>query len=204
VTDGSRVALTFDAEHPDRPHCPADAADRILDGLAESAVRATFFVQGRWALAYPTTARRIIEGGHLVGNHSMYHSRMTLLSDDGLRTDIRESTEAIVEVLGVDADPHPWFRTPFGDGQDDPRVLAAVEAEAYRNVHWGVEPADWRPDRSVEDVIRLTVEGVRAAGDGAIVLLHTWPASTATAVPALVDALREDGWSFATLDEVVA
>jgi peptidoglycan/xylan/chitin deacetylase (PgdA/CDA1 family) len=202
MTDRRRVALTFDAEHPDRPHCPPDAPERILEALADADVRTTFFVQGRWALAYPSTARRVVEGGHLVGNHSMYHPRMTLLSDDGLRTDIRESTEAIGQVLGLD--PTPWFRTPFGDGQDDRRVLAAIEAEGYRNVHWGVEPGDWQPEKTADDVVRLTLEGVRELGDGAIVLLHTWPASTADATPRIVEALREDGWAFATLDEVLA
>jgi peptidoglycan/xylan/chitin deacetylase (PgdA/CDA1 family) len=202
VSERTRVALTFDAEHPDRPHCPPGTEERILDALASANVRATFFFQGRWALSHPDIARRIVADGHLVGNHSMYHARMTLLSDDGLRTDIHEATLALGEILGVD--PRPWFRTPFGDGAEDARVIAAVEAEGYRNVHWGVEPGDWQPGRSAADVVRLTREGVRGWGDGAIVLLHTWPASTADALPTLLTGLREDGAAFATLDEVVA
>ena len=52
-----RVALTFDAEHPDRPSAPG-VQERLLDSLRRLEVRATFFVQGRWAEAYPLTARR--------------------------------------------------------------------------------------------------------------------------------------------------
>ena len=53
-----RVALTFDAEHPDRPSTPG-VQERLLDLLARDAVASTFFIQGRWAEAYPATARRI-------------------------------------------------------------------------------------------------------------------------------------------------
>ena len=55
-----RVALTFDTEHWSHPS-GADVQERILDVLAGAGVRATFFVQGRWATAYPECARRIAE-----------------------------------------------------------------------------------------------------------------------------------------------
>src|SRR6185369_14216456 len=48
-----RVALTIDTEHPDQGNCPHESCDLILDYLHASGVRATFFVQGRWALANP-------------------------------------------------------------------------------------------------------------------------------------------------------
>ena len=85
-----RVALTFDAEHPDRPTRPG-VAEGLLDLLAAEQIQATFFIQGRWAEAYPTTAARIAADGHLVGNHSHYHARMTLLSESGFDTDVRDA-----------------------------------------------------------------------------------------------------------------
>ena len=117
MNDGPRVALTFDAEHPDRPSAAPGGTGRILDALGRSQARATFFVQARWAMANPSLVRRIADEGHVIGNHSTYHARMTLLSDDGLRTDVRQAGETIAELAGVD--PRPWFRCPFGDGHDD-------------------------------------------------------------------------------------
>lgn len=73
-----RVALTFDAEHPDRPARPV-GADGLLDRLAEAGVRSTWFVQGRWAEAHPTIARRVAGDGHRIGNHSHYHARLSFL-----------------------------------------------------------------------------------------------------------------------------
>jgi peptidoglycan/xylan/chitin deacetylase (PgdA/CDA1 family) len=102
-----RVALTFDAEHPDRPHRPG-VTDAILDTLADADVRSTWFLQGRWVEAQPATAARVAREGHLVGNHTFYHARLPLLTDEGIATDIRAAEEVIREVVGVD--PRPWFR----------------------------------------------------------------------------------------------
>ena len=193
-----RVALTFDAEHPDRPWCPPGNDERILDTLAEHDVRATFFIQGRWAQAFPETAARIAREGHLVGMHSHYHARMPLLLDGGLSSDIDDGTEAVMEATGLD--PHPWFRCPFGAGHDDPRVLTALVAQGYRNVHWHVELEDWEPWRTGPAIAGDAVEAVRSHGDGAVVLLHTWPGGTGDAIDPMLVGLRDLGASFVTVD----
>jgi peptidoglycan/xylan/chitin deacetylase (PgdA/CDA1 family) len=195
---GLRIALTFDAEHPDRPRCPPDAPDRILDALADARARATFFIQGRWAQAYPDRARRIADEGHLVGNHSNYHARMTLLHDDGVRSDVDAAAGHIVTASGID--PRPWFRCPFGDGHDDRRVLAALERLGYRNVHWDLELDDWEPWTTVDRLAEAAVAGALEHGDGAVVLLHTWPASTADAIPMILDRLAAADAQFVPVD----
>jgi peptidoglycan/xylan/chitin deacetylase (PgdA/CDA1 family) len=198
----TRVALTFDAEHPDRPASTPTNAERILDLLGEAGVRATFFLQSRWAQANPSVARRIAEQGHLVGNHSTYHARMTLLTDDGVRTDVRQAEETIADLTGTD--PRPWFRCPFGDGRDDPRVLGILGELGYRNVHWHVETEDWEPSRRPEEIARATAEGALSQGDGAVVLLHTWPDGTVQALAAALDALRQARAALVTVDELEA
>ena len=195
-----RVALTFDAEHPDRPWCPPGNAERVLDALADRGARATFFVQGRWALSQPAAARRIADDGHLVGHHSHYHARMPLLSDDGLASDLTDGREAVLRSTGVD--PWPWFRCPFGAGADDPRVLGALERLGYRNVHWHVELEDWEPWRTGEAIAADAIEGVREHGDGAVVLMHTWPGGTGEGIGPMIDGLRTLGATFVTVDDL--
>ena len=200
MSDGPRVALTLDAEHPDRPLCPPGNAERLLDALGEASIRVTFFVQGRWATAHPDLARRIGSEGHRVGLHSKYHARMTLFSDAGLERDVFEGQAEVAETTGCD--PRPWFRCPFDDGHDDPRVQAALERLGYRDVSWNVAAEDWEPDRTPEAVRRDTVRGALAHGDGAVVLLHTWPGPTGRALPLILQDLRASDVRFVTLDQL--
>jgi peptidoglycan-N-acetylglucosamine deacetylase len=195
-----RVALTFDAEHPDRPWCPPGAVDRILDALADAGARATFFVQGRWAEAYPGVARRIADDGHLVGCHSHFHAELPLLSDAGLATDIAAAGRAVESATG--RDPRPWFRCPFGAGADDGRVLDAIADAGYRHVGWHVVVEDWEPARTGPAIAEDATRGIATHGDGAVVLLHTWPGGTAEAVPAILDDLRRRRVATVTVDQL--
>jgi peptidoglycan/xylan/chitin deacetylase (PgdA/CDA1 family) len=193
------VALTFDAEHPDRPH-HGDTQTATIEALARDRVRATFFIQGRWAEAYPDLARRVASDGHLVGSHSFYHARMPLFSGPGFEEDVRSAERALIDILGVD--PRPWFRFPFGAGFDDPQTLSRLEALGYRHSHWDVEPDDWDPRRTARQVEDTVVDGALSHGDGAIVLLHTWPSNTIEALPGILTRLRDKGASFVPLDEL--
>ena len=194
-----RVALTFDAEHPDRPHRPG-VPDDLLDILADRGVRSTWFLQGRWVEAHPATARRVAAEGHLVGNHSFYHARLPLLSAAGIRTDVRSAERVIREIVGVD--PRPWFRCPFSAGAGDRRVLRILAGLGYRQVGEDIVLEDWEPHRTgpamVADALRLVPE----VGDPAVVLFHAWPPGTLDAVPPLIDGLRELGATFVTIDEL--
>ena len=107
-----------------------------------------------------------------------------LLTDAGLATDVAEAAEAIVATTG--ADPRPWFRCPFGAGHDDPKVLTTLASLGYRNVHWHVELEDWEPWRRGDEIAADAIEMVVEHGDGAVVLLHTWPGGTADAVGPIV------------------
>lgn len=195
-----QIALTFDTEHPDRPHCPPGVAERILTILRKSRVRATFFLQGRWVEAYPHVARDIAVDRHRIGNHSFYHARAALLSEEGLIQDV-EAAEQVIRTV-TRADPRPWFRCPWGDVGRDGRVLQVLAHLDYRHVGWNVEGGEWEVDRTPREVADAVVNGVGAVGTDAIVLLHTWPASVPAALPAIIRRLQEGGAKFVTLDDV--
>lgn len=195
---GVRVALTFDAEHPDRPDAAEDAVGGVLDALAGAGARSSFLVQGRWAEAYPDDTRSIAREGHVIGSHSHFHARMPLLTDEGLRADIVQAGRAIRGAAGVD--PRPWFRCPWGHGARDTRVVQALRRQRYVHLGWDVVAEDWEPSRGADDVVRDVGSGVRAFGDGAIVLLHPWSGSTVGALPHILDDLRGAGARFVAVD----
>jgi peptidoglycan/xylan/chitin deacetylase (PgdA/CDA1 family) len=125
---------------------------------------------------------------------------MPLLHDDGLRADVLDAQAAIEDATGKD--PRPWFRCPFGAGSDDERVIDGLRSLGYRNVHWHVELEDWTPTRTGAMIANDAVRGVRDHGDGAVVLLHTWPQGTGDGIGRVISGLRELGASFVSVDEL--
>jgi len=196
VSDAPRVALTFDVEFADRPTSHGATA-AILDALEAADVRSTMFLQGRWAEAEPVVARRIARDGHVIGNHSHHHARMTMLTGAGITRDVRAADAAIEAATGVS--PRPWFRCPFGAGARTLRVVRRLADAGYVDVSWHVDPGDWT-GVSPKVLRRRVVEGVVAHGDGAVVLLHGWPDATPVALPEIIGDLRAAGWTFATVD----
>lgn len=194
-----RVALTIDTEHPDRP-CRPDNPARIAGLFRARGVRASFFLQGRWATAHPDVARSLAADAHVIGNHATAHSRMTGLTDDGVRATITEAGQAIAGAAGVD--PRPWFRCPYGDGMDDTRILGLIDELGYRHIGWDVDPNDWDDAVGASELRARVRDGCRAHGDGARVLLHSWPDVTADTLPAVLDDLRADGAELVGIDEL--
>ena len=199
-TSPFRVALTIDAEFADRPTEAATTA-RLFDLLAEEEIPAAVFIQGRWALGEPPLARRVAEEGHLVGNHSHHHAPMTLLTGPGIVRDVLDAEQAIVDMTGDN--PRPWFRCPFGAGARSTRVIRRLAAAGYRDVSWHVDSLDWEGASATLLADRI-VHGTRKHGDGAVVLVHGWPAATRDAVRASVRRLRDEGATFVRLDRLPA
>ena len=194
-----RVALSFDTEFPDRP-CLGNSEVSILAALDEAGVRATFFLQGRWARVYPEVARSIAEAGHLIGNHSHHHAPMDGLLDDYVREDVRDAEECIQRSTGTD--PRPWFRCPFGSGMKDARVLRLLAELGYRHVGWNVDPRDWEDGRTRSQLLDRVLVGVEPR-ESSIVLMHGWPTVTAQALPELLGALRSAGAELVTVDKLL-
>ena len=193
------MALTFDAEHPDRPSDGQGAA-ALIGGLRQLEVAATFFVQGRWAEAYPALAGRLADDGHLIGSHSHYHARMPLFDRRGFRTDVRAAERAIRSFAHVD--PRPWFRMPFGSGADRAVLIDRLADMGYRHVGWHVSGLDWHRGRAARGLEESVVAGAVNHGDGTIVLLHTWPDATAAALPGMVTRLRAAGADLVRVDQL--
>jgi len=119
-----RIALTFDAEHPDQPPTdPIGNAGRLLDLLRDRDVQCTFFVQSSWASAYWHLVERIHNDGHLIGSHSHWHCIFTSMTDDGIADDLARSRK-ILDAISPTAS---WFRLPGGQGADNPHILGSSD-----------------------------------------------------------------------------
>jgi len=192
---GHDVALTFDA-CPTR-HVPP-FAPAIVDALVKENVPATFFVSGKWAEAHPEDLRTLAAVPFFaIAAHGYRHRRLNGASDQGILAEINDGRRAL-EQLGVQ--PQPLFRPPFGDHPPDLADLA--RRAGVTSVLWDVAPGDPSPQETAADIERDVLRRTRG---GSIIVLHVngRGVGTAAAVPKVIARLRERGFRFVTVAELL-
>jgi peptidoglycan/xylan/chitin deacetylase (PgdA/CDA1 family) len=178
---GRRVALTFD----DGPNPPDTTG--LLDVLAREGVRAVFFLVGAQVEAHPDVVRRIVDEGHVLGNHSFHHDDLSDWTPEAVRADLERTLAAIR--TAVPSVPVPFFRAPFGRWG---ATVAVARELGMRSVSWSLSVEDWVPP-GVDELVRR----LGAVQPGGIVLLHDGGgdrSQTVEAVATLVPRLRDEGW----------
>ena len=186
-----RVALTFD-DGPD-----PDATPLLLDYLREQNIRATFFCIGKNVDAHPEIARRIVDEGHVIGNHTYNHYWWTpLMWGSELSRQIGQTQEAIGRATGVTP---VYMRPPMG--MTNPHFYRVLDRLGMKMIGWDVRSLDTR--KPVGEVIE---RAMRQTKGGSIVLLHdgSVPAEDLMEiVKGVVKGLREKGVEFETVDRMI-
>jgi len=182
------LALTFD-DGPD-----PEITQRVLKTLDEHNACATFFVRGDNAERHPELLKEIAVGGHEIGNHSYSHEPVS--SVDAAKEELRKTEDAIREATGRDV---RLFRPPRGVRNCE-LTRQALKA-GYVVVTWTISSADSRPIGP--DVIASNV--IHTPNPGDIVIMHDGEghASTADALPRVLDSLEKKGYRFVTLPELM-
>jgi peptidoglycan/xylan/chitin deacetylase (PgdA/CDA1 family) len=202
ITRGSTkkalIAMTFDAGSD------LGSTNRILDILAARGILATFGLTGAWVDAYPEAARRIVDEGHQVLNHTYDHPSYTGYSTTGERiapasrvAQLVAAEEEIAALAGGAA--KPWWRPPYGDY--DSGVLRDAGALGYsKTVMWTVDSMGWAGWSSAD----ITSRVLKRAGNGAIVLMHVGSASKdAQALSGILRTLATRGYGFGRVQDVL-
>lgn len=177
------VALTFD-DGPKR-----GTTDRLLDGLKERNVQATFFLIGQQIEDNADLVARMREEGHQVGNHTWSHQRLDGATADEAAQEVARTEAALEALLGGGK---YWLRPPYG--QLNEHMEAGVPL-----VKWSVDPRDWE-SRDVGKVTNAVLENVKP---GSIILLHDIYPTSVDAALRIVDRLEEDGYWFVTVEELL-
>jgi peptidoglycan-N-acetylglucosamine deacetylase len=196
-TNDRVLALTFD----DGPS--ADWTPPVLDALRDNNARATFFVLGRNAEAYPELIRRISDEGHEIASHGYDHALLTFASQADVDRQLERTERSLADALG-DAPKARLFRAPHGFR--NPFVARATSRRGYEVVGWTKGVWDTAKP-GVETIVRRTIGGFRPGG---ILLLHDADGSgandersqTAEAVPEIVERAHAAGYELVTVSEL--
>ncbi|MFG1462553.1 polysaccharide deacetylase family protein [Xanthobacter sp. DSM 24535] len=188
--DSPYIALTFD----DGPN--PETTPKLLKILAERNIKATFFVLGTNAAAYPDVIRSIAAAGHEIGNHSWNHPQLPKLTLAAADKQIEDTAAAVESATGKKP---IYLRPPYG-AMTPALQQHIVQKYDMMLIFWSVDPLDWKI-REAQSIYDQIMKQVRP---GSIVLAHDIHATTVAAMPRVLDALIAKGYKFATVSELIA
>ncbi|MBV9239555.1 MAG: polysaccharide deacetylase family protein [Xanthobacteraceae bacterium] len=184
--DDHEIVITFD-DGPLPPH-----TEKILEIMAAQCVKATYFMIGKMAAAYPESVRKVAAAGHTIGTHSWSHPWFTRMSMDKARDEIDRGFSSVQAALGDEHKVAPFFRFPG--------LLHRADSEAYlaeRGIMvWSVDfhGDDWHHRISPQEIVKRVMTRLAANHNRGVLLLHDIHARTAAALPSLLTQLKEQGY----------
>ncbi|MCM3442664.1 delta-lactam-biosynthetic de-N-acetylase [Metabacillus halosaccharovorans] len=191
-TSKKEIYLTFDNGYEN------GYTEKVLDVLKERKVPATFFVTGHYLDTEPDLVKRMVDEGHIVGNHSWYHPDLTTQSDSEFKKEL-ESVRLKVEEL-TDQKGMSYLRPPRGIFSE--RVMADAKELGYTSVFWSLAFVDWKVND--QKGWRYSYDNImKQIHPGCILLLHTVSKDNAEALDNAIVELRKQGYTFKSLDDLM-
>lgn len=190
-TNKKIVALTFD-------DAPSQYCDEVLQILEKKHIKATFYVVGSNGITYPTQLAKIIQSGHEIGNHSYTHPRIVFKSLSFIDSQIQKTNE-VIRKAGYTKEI--TFRPP--NGKKLILLPWYLKSHDIKTIMWNVEPDTYVQNDSSK-ILRYVLENVKP---GSIILMHPFCKgkcrSDRIALPAIIDGLREQGYEFMTISDLL-
>ena len=182
------LSISFDAAWGN------EDTQQLIDILDKYGVKATFFVVGEWVDKYPESVKALFDAGHEVMSHSNTHAHFNSLSADEIVADLTACGDKIEGVTGVRP---TLFRCPYGEYDD--HVINAVRSMDIEPIQWDVDSLDWK-DLSAGEITRRVTGKVQP---GSIVLFHNAALHTPEALPAIIQTLLQEGYTFVPISQMI-
>lgn len=195
ITSGSKttkqVALTFD-DGPNNQYTP-----QILDILKEQNVKATFFVLGNMVESNPEVAKRIVNEGHVIANHSWNHPHLPQIAKTEIDKELNRTHDIVKSVTGKQM---KLMRPPYGEVNED--VLSVLGNKGLSVINWDVDTGDWT-GKKPEEITNTVKSNIQS---GSIILMHDAGgdrSATVQALPSIISELKSQGYTLVTVDQLL-
>ncbi|MER2108462.1 MAG: polysaccharide deacetylase family protein [Solibacillus sp.] len=172
--------------------------ESILNTLRDEEVPATFFLTGHYVKSAPDLVKQMVKDGHIIGNHSYGHPNMARLSAAEMKKEWQLFDDALREL--TDVERTYYARPPEGIFSEE--VLRVGNEAGYRHMFWSIAFKDWLKDerRGADYAYNALMEQLHP---GAVILMHTVAQDNAEAMPAFIRDAKKQGYTFASLDDLV-
>lgn len=182
TNDKKRIILTFDQGYENGYTAP------ILDVLKEKNVKAIFFLTGDYAKKEETLVKRMIDEGHVLGNHGMTHASMPELNAGELKEEVMSLHKFVADKYGYEMQ---YLRPPCGEFSEE--SLSVCSEMGYKTLMWSFAYVDWKTDDQ-PDPGQALERIVSSAHGGGIYLLHSVSSTNAAVLGDAIDRLRAEGF----------
>ena len=186
------IYLTFDAGYEN------GCTEKILDALKKHEVPAAFFLVGNYIEQNADLVRRMVEEGHIVGNHTMHHPDMSKIEEKTAFSKELKDLEALYqEVTGQEM--AKYYRPPQGVYSEE--NLKMAKELGYKTVFWSLAYVDWNNDSqpTAEAAFSKLLPRIH---NGAVVLLHSTSRTNAEILDELLTKWEEMGYTFKSIEEL--
>ena len=182
------IYLTFDLGYE------AGYTSKILDTLKEKNVQGTFFITAHYLNTASDLVERMINEGHIVGNHTVNHKSMPDLSDEEIKNELMKLNQAVYEKFGYEM---KYMRPPRGEFSE--RTLKITENLGFKTVMWSFAYVDWKEDSqpSYDEALEIIKSNFH---NGEIMLLHATSKTNSEIMGQIIDEARKQGYEFKSLD----
>jgi peptidoglycan-N-acetylmuramic acid deacetylase len=171
---------------------------KVLDILKDKNVPAAFFVTGHYAKDQPELLKRMVNEGHIIGNHSWSHPDMSQISNNGLKAELEKLKNEVFNV--TEQKEMSFMRPPRGIFSE--RMLGVCESLGYTNVFWSIAYKDW--DINDQKGWKYAFDNIKSQlHPGAVILLHTVSRDNSEALDKIIDDARNQGYEFKRLDQLI-
>lgn len=183
--------LTFDCGF-ENGNTPA-----ILDALKKHKVKAAFFIVGNYMSTSPDLVKRMLEEGHIVGNHSYHHPDMSQMGKEEFAKELGELETLYEQTIGEPM--KKYYRPP--QGKYSQKNLEIAKELGYKTFFWSLAYVDWNQDSqpSHEEAFSKLLKRVHP---GAVVLLHNTSKTNGEILDELLTKWEEMGYTFKSLEEL--
>ena len=183
------IYLTFDNGYE------AGYTEKILDALEKTNVKATFFITAHYLNSASYIVKRMIEDGHIVGNHTVNHKDLTKLSDEEIKKEIMDLHNAVYQKFGYEM---KYFRPPKGEFSE--RVISLANDLGYKTVMWSSAYDDWDKEKQNREEYGKN-KIINNAHNGAVILLHATSKDNSQILEGVINELKNKGFSFKNIDK---
>ena len=187
-----KIYLTFDAGYEN------GNTEKILDALKENDVKAAFFLVGNYLQTCPELVKRMVEEGHIVGNHTYHHKDMaTLTTKEAFLKELTDLETLYREIVGKEMPK--FYRPPQGKYSEE--QLQWAKEQGYKTCFWSLAYVDW--DEKKQPTKEQAMEKLtKRIHPGAIVLLHSTSSTNGECMGDFIKMWKKMGYTFGQLTEL--